>query len=93
MNVGSQSHVIGVGKIVGRNAPVKIVKPETVWASSRQPINMIAAYAAVETTVLPRMIDMVVRVIGTGIMSDPLVISMNVRRFGMPRRVAKVAGC
>lgn len=76
--------------IVRSNAEVETAKPETVSAATLEVKDMAAADAAGEVSVFPRMIEMIVRIVAAGIMSNPLIISMHVRSIGMARFIAEI---
>src|SRR5579863_1845164 len=48
------------------------------------------AKSTAEATMLPGMIDMIVGIVATGIMSDPMIGGIDVRRIGMAGLVAVV---
>jgi len=48
--------------------------------------------AAGKASVLPGMIEVVVRIIGAGVVANPLAVSVDVRRIGMAGLVVKVTG-
>jgi hypothetical protein len=52
-----------------------------------------AAEAAGEVTVFPRMIKVVVRIVATGVVADPLAIGVDVRSVGMAGFVGEVRSC
>lgn len=77
--------------VVRRNAKVEAAEPKTVPVSALKPIDMAAANFARETSVLKRMIQVVVLVVSTSVMTNPLIIvRVNVRRRRMSSLVAIV---
>jgi hypothetical protein len=52
---------------------------------------MVRAEPAREVPVLPRTIEMVVRIIAAGVMPDPFAVRMNVRGIWVSRLVAEIA--
>jgi hypothetical protein len=52
---------------------------------------MTAAKAAGKAAVLPRMVNVIVGIIAAGIVTDPLVVVMDVRSFGMTGPIAEGA--
>ncbi len=71
---------------------VEAVEPEALHAPSPEPEDMAAPDAAREASMLPGMIEVIVRIGGAGIMSDPgVVVCMDVRGIRMRRLVAKSA--
>src|ERR1017187_2161729 len=70
--------------IVRRDVPVEIVKPEAFPVSSRKVEYMLRSKATGEASVYPRLIEVVMRIVGPTIMSDPLIIrGVNVRNVRM----------
>src|ERR1039458_7149487 len=70
--------------IVRRDVPVEIVKPEAFPVSSRKVEYMLRSKATGEASVYPRLIEVVMRIAGPTIMSDPLIIrGVNVRNVRM----------
>src|ERR1035441_10867197 len=70
--------------IVRGDIPVKIVKPEAFPVSSRHHEYMLRSKAAGEASVRPRRIEVVMRVVGATIVSDPfIVLGVNVRNIRM----------
>ncbi len=76
-----------VAYIESCHAPKEAVKAEAVGSAAVQMPNVAAADAAGEMAVLPRVIEMVVRVVFTGIVPDPLPIVMHVGRFWVARSI------
>jgi hypothetical protein len=58
--------------VVGRYAEIETTKPEAVGPAARQMPDMPAPESAREAPVFPGMIEMVVRIVGSGIVADPL---------------------
>jgi hypothetical protein len=73
-------------EVVGGYAEVESAEPETAWAAATETPDVSAANLAGEMSVLPRMIEMIVGVAGSGV-ADPCVIAVNVRGVGMARLV------
>src|ERR1019366_9219610 len=70
--------------IVRRDVPVEIVKPEAFQVSSRKVEYMLRSKATGAASVCPRLIEVVMRIVGPTIMSDPLIIrGLNVRNVRM----------
>jgi predicted anti-sigma-YlaC factor YlaD len=83
--------VIGVVVIVGSYAEIEGAEPEAVAVSTSQVILMAAAKAAGKAAVFPGMIEVIVRVAATGIVTDPVVIVVDVRRVRMIGPIAEGA--
>jgi len=73
----------GVVVIVGRHTEVEAAEPETFAVSSAKAEHVAAAKAAGEVAVLPSMIDVIVGIVAAGIVANPCVIVVDVRRLGM----------
>lgn len=75
--------------IVRSHTEVKASEPEAIRRSSNQPIDVAASYAAGEMAMLPRMIQVIVRIIRSGIVPDPFSsVGVNVRSRWMTGLVA-----
>jgi hypothetical protein len=83
--------VIGVVVIVGSYAEIEAAEPEALAVSTSQVILMAAAKAAGKAAVFPGMIEVIARVTATGIVTDPVVIAVDVRRVRMIGPIAKGA--
>ena len=69
--------VVAESNVVRGNAKVEATEPETIWIPTSQPPNMAAAEAALKALMFPRMIEMVVRIVRTGVMANPLVVGVH----------------
>ena len=70
--------------IVRRDVPVEVAKPEALPVSSGKHEYVLRSEATAEVSVCPRLIDVVMRIVGATIMSDPLIVlGVNVRNFRM----------
>src|SRR5271157_767787 len=70
--------------IVRGDVPVEIAKPEALPVSSRKHEYMLRSEAAAEASVCPWLIDVVMRIVGATVMSDPLIVlGVNVRNVRM----------
>src|ERR1035437_9192753 len=68
--------------IVRGDVPIEIAKPEAFPVSPREHEYMLRSKATAEASVSPRLIDVVMRIVGPAIMSDPLIVlGVNVRNF------------
>lgn len=83
--------VIGEAVIVIDDAEVVAAEPETFSAPTLNAENMAAAKAAVEPSMFPRMIHVVVLIIAARVMPNPLIIRVNVGCVRVPRLVAEAA--
>jgi len=83
--------IIAKAVVVWGNAKVETAKPKTLPASPGKAEDMVGAEPAREVPMLPRMIEMVVRIIAAGVMPDPLAVGMDVRGVWMSGLVAIIA--
>ncbi len=79
-----------VAYVKGSNTPEEAVEAEAVGAAAVEMPDVAATDAAGEMAVLPGVIEMVVGVVFTGVVTDPLAVVMNVGRFGMARFIGAV---
>src|ERR1700683_3307766 len=74
--------------IVRSDVPVEIAKPEAFPVSTRKHEYVLRSKATSEASVRPRLIDMIVRIVGAAAMPDPLIVlGVNVRNVRMTRLV------
>jgi len=81
--------------IVRRDVPVEVVEPEAFPVPASKHELVLRSKAAGETSVRPRLIDVVVRIVSAAVMSHPLIVAgVDVREFGMalPVRCNMVLG-
>ena len=83
--------VIAKAVVVWGNAKVEAAKPEALPVPSCKPKDMAGTEPAREVPMLPRMIEMVVRIITAGVMPDPLIARIDVRGVRVPGLVAIIA--
>jgi hypothetical protein len=83
--------VIAKAVVVWGNAKVEAAKPEALPVPSCKPKDMAGTEPAREAPMLPRMIEMVVRIITAGVMPDPLITAIDVRGVRVPGLVAIIA--
>ena len=74
--------------VVWRYAEKPVVEPKPVAAAASQMIDMPAPESAGKVTVLPNMVNVVMRVIAPAVMADPSIVAVDVRRLRMLRAVA-----
>ena len=75
--------IANVAVVVGGDAEEEAAEPETLAISAAQIVRMTAAEAAGKAAVFPGMVHVIVGIIATGIVADPLVVAMDVRGFRM----------
>jgi hypothetical protein len=75
--------IIGVGKVKRGDAEVVAAKPETAGIASLNAPAVSAAEAAVETAMLPGVIDVEADVIASAFVPHPLAVTVDVGSFGV----------
>ena len=81
--IGVPQPITGEGEIVRRDAEEEPVEPEPSRTTAPEAKDMSSAEAAVETTVLPWMIEVVVPVVTTRVMTNPAAVRVHMRRIRM----------
>ena len=81
--IGVPQPIVDEGVVVRRDVEEEPAKPETSRTAAAEPEDMTAPEAAGETTMRPRMIEAVMAVATTGVMSNPPAVRVHVRRIGM----------
>src|SRR5208282_900433 len=76
--------------VVRSHVEIETTEPEPAGAAATQVPDVVRAESAGEVAVLPRMIHVVVRIIRAGVMPDPSLALVDVRRIGVARRVTVV---
>ena len=79
-----------VGQIIGCNAPVPPVEPEAAWSATDQTPPVCRSKSAREAAMLPRVIQVIVRIIATRVVTDPFIARVHVWSIGMTRLVIEV---
>ena len=70
--------------IIGGNIPIEIAEPEALPIPSSQHEYALRSTATAEASMLPRLLDVIMRIIGSTSMSDPLIVpGVNVRNLRM----------
>src|SRR5712672_425940 len=83
--------IANVAVVVGGDVEEEAAEPEALAISAAQMVDMTAAKAAGKAAVLPRMVNVIVGIIATGVVTDPLVVVMDVRSFRMTGAIAEGA--
>jgi len=78
--------------VIESDAEKEAAEPETIGAASGEAPDVVTAEAAGEMAVLPGMIEVVVRIVGAGVMADPFTVRMDMRRVRVSGFVAVVRG-
>jgi hypothetical protein len=82
--------VIAEGDIRRGDAEIEAAEPKATGAASRQVPDMASTEATREAPVLPRVVEVVVRIVAPSVVADPLAIGMNVRCVRVPALVVVV---
>jgi len=77
--IGIPEPIIAEADIIRCDAKVEPAKPETTRTAACKAPAMAGAKAAREMSVLPRVIDVVVRIATAGVVADPLIAAIDVR--------------
>jgi len=81
--------IVDIPDIIGRDAEVKAAEPEASGTTAFDPPDMAAANPLREMTMLPRVVKMIVSVVASTVVPDPLVVGMDVRSLRMALLVAE----
>jgi len=79
------------GDIVRGYAEIEAVEPEAAGSAAAETPVMRGAEAARKVTMLPRVIEVIVRIIATCVMANPVIAFVHVRGIGMPWMILEVA--
>lgn len=82
--------VVAEADVVGGDAEVEAAEPEAIGATAAEMPDVATAEAAGEAAVFPGVVEMVMGVVATRVMADPLAVRVDVRRVGMSRLVVEV---
>lgn len=80
---------VGITDFVGRDAPVEIVEPEAAGPPAVKTEHVAWTESTTEPAMFPWMIHMQVGIVGTLIVTYPLVVGMDVRSFRMPSLIRR----
>jgi hypothetical protein len=78
-----------VSEIVRSDAPVPVIEPEAVRAAADEAPTMCGTEAAIPMAMFPRVIEVVVRVVGAVVVTDP-ASAIDMRLVGMANLVGEV---
>ena len=59
--------------------------------TAREPVDMVMTDWAAEMSTFPRIIDVIVRIVAAGIVTDPAIVGVDVRRVWMTVLIAKIS--
>src|SRR5271165_2989671 len=81
--IGIPDPVVAEADVVGSDAEVKAAEPEARWASPGEVPDVAAAKTSRKPAMFPGMIEVVVRIIATGIVTYPFIVRVHVGSFRM----------
>src|ERR1019366_7147797 len=87
----SQSQPVTEADVVGSHRKVETAEPEAAGTTACEVPDVAAPDTTGQATMLPRIIQMVMRVVPAGIMAHPLSTGMYVRSIGMSCLVVELA--
>jgi hypothetical protein len=87
--IGVPEPIVTEGNVVWGHTEEESVEPETSRAAPGEPEDVTASDASGETTMLERMIDRIVAVAASRVMSNPVTVAIDVRRIGMSGTIAE----
>jgi hypothetical protein len=67
--------VVAEADVIRGNAEIEAAEPESVRTAATEMPNVTATEAAGKASVLPGMIEVVVRIIGAGVVANPLALA------------------
>ena len=79
--------VIAIAEVIGRHAEIEAAEPEALAISTFNVPYMFAAKSAGEMSMLPWMIQVVMRIVVAAVVSNPFVVGVYVGRVRMPRLI------
>lgn len=84
--------IAAIADVVWRNAKEETAKPKTAGTSVGEMPNVPAPYLARKAPVLPREVEMIVRIIGPGVMPNPsIALNFDVGGLRVARFLCEVA--
>ena len=86
--IGIPQPAVYKAEVIGSNAKEESIEAEALRTSSPKPIDVIATDLAAEVSVCPGMIEMIAGIVRAGVVPDPLIVCVDVRRFRMARLVS-----
>ena len=81
--IGVPEPVVSVAFVVCSNGEVKAVEPKTILRNSIQREQMPFPETAREAAIPPSLVEMIFRIIRSGVVAGPNVVGMDVRRIRM----------
>ena len=87
--IGIPEPIAAIVMVGRRNTEIEIGDPEAVSISAGEAEHVTRPETTRESSMLKGMIDVVARIIPAGIVSDPLIIGVNMRRFRVSALILK----
>jgi hypothetical protein len=81
---------VAIRQVVRGDSKIKSAKEEPIRAATIKTPHMPRAEPTVEMPIFPRMVEMIVFIVGSGVMSNPVPIIMNMRSIRVTRSVLEV---
>src|SRR5579872_5113680 len=81
---------VAICNIEWRYAPVPVVEPEPARAAPRQMPHVLRSEPACKMAMLPWMVEMIVRIVASRIMTHPMIPRIHMRHIRMSRPVVKI---
>ena len=81
--VGAPVPAVAEAVVSGGDIEIETAEPEALAVATFYVPHVALADAAAETTMLPGVIKVIVRIIAAGIVAYPLIVGVNVRGFGV----------
>jgi len=94
--VGAPVPGVAEAVVSGGDIEIETAEPEALAVATFYVPHVALADAAAETTMLPGVIKVIVRIIAAGIVAYPLIVGVNVRGFGVAGSVGifwRLFGC
>jgi len=82
--------IAAIAKVIRGDCESEPSKEESAWTSASEVKNVMGPKAAGKVSVLPGMVKMIVYIAGTGVVTNPLTIWMDVRSVGVTVLVRKI---
>lgn len=88
--IATPDPVVAVGDIIRRNAEIETAEPEALRPASGEMPDVRAAETCRKVPVLPRAVEMIVRIVRRGVVPNPLSVRVHVGRIGVPGPITEI---
>ena len=89
--IGAPEPTVAESDVGGRDGPVPAIEPEAIGTSAAKMPHMPGTEASGKVAVRPGVVDVIARIVGTGVMTNPGFALIDVRRVGVARLRVLVA--